>query len=859
MSKKIRYTTVFGCPKHGNIKGKNVTLKFGQEDKVSKSCYKCEICKTYFLHVLSGEIGTIREDFDGYKIQTAVCPIPVPKKMYVYSDKNKICDCKKKRKYISYNKLILSNGSVESIPGMKYCRKCERLFISKNTYEVVKEKLISNNIDIVYTDNDINQIGIQKITKKNQVNNVNDMCEDELITEIFEEKSENVFDYTGEYQYLKKADRVACAYYDADIMYNPYQYLPWLKMYINNENDLLISDEVGLGKTIEAGILIMEELVDKLGARIMIVCPAFLREKWYYELKEKFQIEAQVYDSKNEVDEYMNVVILPLSRIKQYIDNSKMFDYSMIIVDEVHYFKNSKSKRYAHLKKLLENVGEAKHVFMSATPVNNSGNDFFSIKQLFGHEPYKTNTTKRQAYISLPKRSVYEIYVDLSEEEQEYYDVTDLLHPFSGTIYRHIGSSCLYALGKYVSSDDMSTEVKNELNQTFEELSDGLNFELEENEFIAMLRRKNLPDEDTKLNRLKSLLMSFPKGSKIVIFSHYIEIVKYLHSKLENEYETGYIYANNLSSNIVCRNKNNKFEDAKRWFAMDNAKTTVLICSDSCREGIDLDMANKMINYDLPFNPSILEQRIGRIDRMSQKEDMEIYNFHVNGTYDDRLHFILATKLRFINYYANYGIGNPLNVTEEASNPMQRFIEYFGKRITAKKEFANMSNEDFILVSRLLRSIGIKIERKQELSRLKVQAMLLDGLNKNKEEVKKWFDTGEFEKITEEQLIKQKKELEELLNFPNKSAGKVFLSENVLQRIVDRANGDVEFRMKIAALIIDYEQKLATMELTGNPMLIEKKDLLSEYCFGEVDENKHIATSVIEILRREGAVVYEIK
>lgn len=281
------------------------------------------------------------------------------------------------------------------------------------------------------------------------------------------------------------------------------------------------------------------------------------------------------------------------------------------------------------------------------------------------------------------------------------------------------------------------------------------------------------PQRNSKITKLKEILNVYKDGSKIVIFSHYIETVKYLHSELAEKFNVGYIYANTISSNIVCKNVKNKFIDAKNWFCQDSDKTTILICSDSCREGIDLDVANILINYDLPFNPSILEQRIGRIDRMSQKKNMYIYNFHVKATYDDRLHFILAAKLRFVNFYADYGIGNPLNITPEENHVFNSFLRYLGRKIQGVKEFAVMSNDDYYVASKILRQIGVKLEKKAGIDSLQMQAIILDKFRENQIQIEKWFNKGQIRKITDQQLIKQKKNLEQLLNFPKQIRRKI--------------------------------------------------------------------------------------
>ena len=798
-----------------------------------------------------------------FKERNIIGPVKLPKDIVVYN-KNKnekkknsiscIC-CKKRLKLKHITHILLPNGDSSAANGVGFCKSCGKAYIRAEELNKIKPILDKYEVDIVY-------IGSTENVYKISNHDLNTKLTNEVVNNEIDWKSACLDDVTEESQIsriegLKPASMVASAYYDAKISYNPYQYLPWLKMYVNGARNLLISDEVGLGKTIEAGILIHEELTMNVNSRILVLCPAFLREKWNIELKEKFGLTPHIYDGKNNIDVSTNVVILPISRLNKFIEDDIVDNFDLVIVDEVHYFKNAKSKRYYYLKSILEQLNNAKYVFMSATPINNSGNDYISIKRLFNGNPEKTNTTKKQAYIHLPKRHIHDVYVDLTPEEQAVYDVTDDLDPFSGTIYRHIGSSCLYALTKYAFSGSESiSETKEELRASLEILLEGMELPEDIDCLTEKMSSVKLPDNDTKSEKLLELIESHESNSKIVLFTHYIETVKYLQSILSDKYQVGYIYANNISNNIPCKNAKNKFEDAKRWFSEIDGDKVILICSDSCREGIDLDVANVLINYDLPFNPSILEQRIGRIDRMSQKRDMTIYNFHVNDTYDDRLHFILNTKLRFINFYANYGVGNPLNIISENNNPLEGFIRYFKKGVDLTSTTALMSNDDFSVAGKLLRKIGISLNAKEGFDAMKMQAFIINCLIEHQNEILIWFGENDLAQITEEQLLQQKRNLEKLLNFPKKISRKVILDDATIENIIKKANSNVKFRNKFADLIKNYSDKLKQMEITGEPMQLTKDDMLSEYIFGTASDSL-VPDSVIELMRIEGAKVYE--
>ena len=465
MAKTINYRKIYGCPKHGTTNGSKAVLKTNNNGiEVKKPCYRCETCNKVYLEPDKGMMGDTKRKVQNYSIWNTVGPFPLHGTVYLYdkSTEKGCCSCpgkiKKKTKTITH--VLLKNGNTKSLPGTKVCLHCNKVFITDGIYRSHQKFFDENNITVInYAEDEIsatNHNDLPDTSKNKEKKSDHEAQNSQNVAEGWEAE---VFDLEDNQEMeaenfakLVPANRVASAYYDAKISYNPYQYLPWLKMFVNGSQRILISDEVGLGKTIEAGILIMEELTENVNARIVVLCPAFLREKWYQELNEKFLLDAQIYDGKTAIDSMTNIVILPISRIKQYLEREGDFNYTMVTIDEVHYFKNSSSARYGYLREFLDKNGECKKVFMSATPVSNSGNDYHSIERLFANKPDRTNTTKKQAYIYLPDRNVEDVYVKLTEPEQEFYDTTDALDPFSGTIYRHIGASCLYALSKYAYS-----------------------------------------------------------------------------------------------------------------------------------------------------------------------------------------------------------------------------------------------------------------------------------------------------------------------------------------------------------------------------------------------------------------------
>lgn len=823
------------CPVHNN--GRKILLNFSHTKKYQhfgkiESCF-CEKCKKYYIYNKNMESGFICKT-KGYDIVNLHKDTFFPNQFFVLEKKD-LKELGRSKELIDINKFYKDDNSTYQIPA-KFDKLNNKYYITSGTYKHCSKVLKQLNIMI-----------IKNTSCEIKNKSVNSM----KISENLMQYEKEIDEHQNNLDSLKKNSKIAVAYQSANILYNPYQYLPWLYIFNENVQNILISDEVGLGKTIEAGILIAEELHCCQANKILIICPAFLRNKWKQELKDKFFLDASIY---NEHENDTNILIVPLSRLKQFDENNHQ-SFTMLVVDEVHYFKNNQSARYQYLNDFIRKNNPYHKIFMSATPINNSGNDFRSIKNLFVNDFVKTNTSKKQAYINIKKRYVHEIYVDLNSDEQEVYDVTDFLNPFSGTIYRHIGASCLYALKKYAekytnNESDVKTELRNSLEELFNSDYDDIDENIDEIEsFADNLLKLSLSKNDSKLEKLINLIDKIT-DNKIVIFSHYIETVKYLKSELSFKYNCEYVYANNFSNHKIFTNKKDRFIDAKKWFHEQSSDCkTILICSDSCKEGIDLDEASCLINYDLPFNPSIVEQRIGRIDRMCQKQDMNIYNFHVNKTYDDRLHLILSYKLLIINYYSEYGIGNPLAIVENDSDPFDKFISYF------KKNKFPMTNDDLSVIKKILNKINVQVNKKVTSNEI------LNLLISNKNNIIDLFNDDEISELTNEQLYLQKQQLDAILGFPKHNSGKLFFSETVKKNICTLIKNQPFLKSKLSSIIINYDQKLKAVEDTGNPMIVEENDITSDILFTSNTEgnSNFISAEIVKILEEQGAELYANK
>lgn len=300
---------------------------------------------------------------------------------------------------------------------------------------------------------------------------------------------------------------------------------------------------------------------------------------------------------------------------------------------------------------------------------------------IFDRDSIFCATSKKEAFPLLKDRHIKKITVKLSDDESKFYN-TSYSNP---VVFRHIGASSLTALmrcyemhEKTKDNADNSNYLQKAYDEHDEHDSDEWHLKIEE--------KYSFPQKDSKLEYLINLLKGedniFKKHNKIVIFAHYIETCNYITAKLLEENQDFEVYSITGSMTKQMQNKNKKiFLDSKK---------AILVCSDVCKEGVNLQCASVLINYDLPFNPAILEQRIGRIDRIGQTNEIDIYNFIVDGTYDNRLYFeILMDKLNLIQLHSQDGNLVPLNVTNQEEDSKTEWDNTINSALESIKDNAN--------------------------------------------------------------------------------------------------------------------------------------------------------------------------
>lgn len=557
-----------------------------------------------------------------------------------------------------------------------------------------------------------------------------------------------------------------------DTQFMPHQFKPLLALLDSPSKGVLIADEVGVGKTIEAGLIWTELRFRTHATHMLVVCPAVLCDKWKQELYHRFGTTAQVMNAREllqhlrqgEAAPNVPAIICSLQGIRpptdatdddanlksavvqlaRYLDDAQdqtLFD--LVVIDEAHYLRNHQTSS-AFLGQLLRPVAEY-FVLLSATPVNNRSTDLFNLVSLVDPDQFRfegefenvlganrplvrlANQLKRpeatigmvrealdeaelhwlfrnseslklfkqslgerddaevlapeervamnhrlervnllgQVIVRSRKREVLENWVErkvqnfpvpMTTEEQDFYQrVTEAVISYGllnsgvqgfllATPQRQM-SSCMFAaasrwLGR---AGDWSEEES----ETFAYVALDEDIDLDAMTSVSgyvahalagHVDLKALRAHDSKYQQLEALLKEYARdypGEKVIVFSYFRDTLGYLKERLES---VG-IPALVVMGGDDKQARINEFRQSERY--------KVLLASEVAAEGVDLQFMRFLVNYDLPWNPMRVEQRIGRIDRIGQRaQAISIANLVYQDTIDDRILTRLFEKLK---------------------------------------------------------------------------------------------------------------------------------------------------------------------------------------------------------------------
>lgn len=426
------------------------------------------------------------------------------------------------------------------------------------------------------------------------------------------------------------------------------------KQVVENMNGkAILADEVGLGKTIEAGLILKEYMIRGLVKKVLILVPASLVTQWASELTSKFYIPA-VAQKKSYVWEQCDVVVSSIDTAKRSPHREIIFeqDYDLIIIDEAHKLKNNKTKNYEFVQSLKKKFC----LLLTATPIQNRISEIFNLVSLLkpGHlgnesafyERYKRDSRslnddehlkelvgrvmirnrRADTGIEWTKRHVETVPIHFSKEERELYDAVSMLNRDDDwmstsafavmTLQRE---ACSSREAVFVTLKNMLQKQENPTSYFQEKIN-------------MLIKKVEAVQANSKAEKALELIKKI--DDKVIIFTEYRATQLYLQWFLKQNGITSVPFRGGFK-----RGK----KDWMRELFQKHAQ--VLIATEAGGEGINLQFCNHIINFDLPWNPMRLEQRIGRIHRLGQEKDVNIYNFATKDTVEEHVLKLLHEKI----------------------------------------------------------------------------------------------------------------------------------------------------------------------------------------------------------------------
>lgn len=520
---------------------------------------------------------------------------------------------------------------------------------------------------------------------------------------------------------------------------------------------VILADEVGLGKTIEAGLVILQHWAERK-RNILIITPANLRKQWHQELQEKFGLQGVILEAKsyNAIKKQGSnpfrqdaPIICSYQFAKSKADDLKTVDWNLVVLDEAHRLRNVYKKGNVIAKTLQQALDHVpSKVLLTATPLQNSllelyglvsiidqhvFGDLDSFRSQFGTKPSEQSlhnlrqrlqtvckrTLRRQveAYVPYTARlAIVQKFTPSDEEKVLSALVADYLcrpnlqampegqrQLISLVLWKLLASSSRAIAG---ALDTMSKRLQGVLNETktldlaetldedYESLDETAEEWEDENGETPRLicdQYQAIADEIEELNYFKTLAQNIREDAKgralfgalekafaelkrlgaarkAIIFTESKHTQEYLLECLSKS-----AYAGDNGDGIVLFNGTNSGSQAqtiyKKWLKkhegsdkITGSKTadtraalvehfkehaTIMIATEAGAEGINLQFCSLVINYDLPWNPQRIEQRIGRCHRYGQKHDVVVVNFlNKSNEADARVYELLSEKFR---------------------------------------------------------------------------------------------------------------------------------------------------------------------------------------------------------------------
>ncbi len=446
----------------------------------------------------------------------------------------------------------------------------------------------------------------------------------------------------------------------------------------------LLADDVGLGKTISAGLIISELAERGRVAKVLVVAPKLLGNQWKDELESKFDIPAQVAIGKElktaDPGEF-GVVITTYNTARMYLDQVPVDRYQMLILDEAHKLRNlfgvEKPPQVAlKFQKALKERRFRYVLMLTATPIQNRLWDLYSLVDLLavarGHEnPFGSEGMFARKFIADDRENARKLKPESKDAFQS------IVYGYMSRVRR--GDAKLYfpdrivrmeriapsqgelaliaAIAKPIQSLGILVQIS--ILQALASSPEALLAQLEN-----MGQKGTVPRE--LVATVKSIVTTMPTAAKLKGLGALIERLKAEDPKkwrlviftTRRETQTtieAFLSEHGLKVGLINGSTSGRNSETIKGFWATPPRYNVIVSTEAGSEGVNLQIANVLVNYDLPWNPMIVEQRIGRIQRLaSTHANVSIFNMTLKGTFEEYIVGRLMEKLQM----ASHAIGD---------------------------------------------------------------------------------------------------------------------------------------------------------------------------------------------------------
>jgi SNF2 family DNA or RNA helicase len=480
----------------------------------------------------------------------------------------------------------------------------------------------------------------------------------------------------------------------------------------------LLADEVGLGKTIEAGIVLKEYLLRGLVRTVLVLVPASLVEQWAEELREKFELDFMVSRGADGAWGQHPLIIASLetARHQRHRQRVRHANYDLVVVDEAHRLRNHLTLGW----KFVNELGSRYLLLLTATPVQNDLRELYNLvtlirpgavgtfaqfkrefmvsgdrlrpqnveklRELLAHVMVRSQ--RGQTQIKFPKRHVRTIPVDLEEAEADLYaDVSDFVVRTIQSGDEKVRQQWYFTL--VVLQKEMGSSTAAAAG-TLRRLADRARPGLETSRLQDLATRAEGIHESRKVKALVHLLKNIK--DKAIVFTQFRGTQELLAEALAD-----------AGLQAVLYHGEQDWQEKEEALEIFRTKVPFLISTEAGGEGRNLQFCHHVVNYDLPWNPMRVEQRIGRVHRLGQTSDVYIHNLVARGTIESYVIEILEKKIQMFEMVVGeveeiLGHWNPEGSFEDeifriwleggdSSDRQSRYTEFASRLSQARKRY----------------------------------------------------------------------------------------------------------------------------------------------------------------------------